>query len=301
MRRVLNSQLSVVCVSFLACMWLMASVLCFDAPVSGATEVSGERCPTAPTRDFSASMRHFPAIRHVPSDGNLPFGPTATALSSLSDSVQAGSGRLGFRLTLSRQPPLKRRLRWQMELHVMKLDARGNERSLVAHRKTTLGLDQKLGKGEALVSAPVSSASAFFRLDIAIRKRNGHTLGRYSEYVRVVPPRVNVKLLISADALEPNDVILSRIQNRGTVAVAHEPRNLRLERRTRSGWRNVRQDTSSSNSAPSARVGIVPGGALSSCNGRRIPSDAIPGTYRLYERVTAPGHSRTLRAEFQVR
>ncbi len=295
----MKSRLSNVCGSLLICTLLVVSALCLDAAPSAATVV-GERCPTAPTRDLSAPMRGFPPVRQVPASGYLPFGPAAQ-LFSLSGSVQAGSGPLGFSLLLHRKPALRWRLGWQMDLRVIKLDARGNERGLVAQRKTTLGLEQELGEEEAVVSAPVSDASAYFRLDVAIRKKNGVMLGRYSEYVRVLPARIDAKLLLSANVVEPNDPILSRIQNRGSVAIAYEPEQLRLERRTKTGWTGVQEETSSPWWPPVARAELVPGGSLGSCTGRRIPSGAAPGTYRLSERFSAAKHPYPLHAEFQVR
>jgi hypothetical protein len=301
MRRVLNSRLSVASGSCLVCMWLMVFMLCFDAAPSGATEISGTPCPTAPTRDFSAPMRHFPAIRQVPTGGNLPFGPRDALLSSLSGPVQAGGGRLGFRLMLNRRPPLKRRLEWQMDLRVIRLDARGKERGLVAQRRTILGLDREVGAGAPMVLALVSGTPAYFRLDIAIRKKSGVALGRYSEYVRVVPARVNVKLLVSPDVVAPDGVIRSRIQNRGSVTIGYRVNSFRLERRTEMGWRNVQLASPSEWTGLPAKFGIIVGGGLSFCAGLRIPPEAIPGAYRLSERFSATGHSRALRAEFQVR
>lgn len=285
----------------LAVVWSVLSAFSIDASFSGAAELSATRCPVAPTRDFSAPLRRFPSVRQLPPGGELPFGPPDAALSSLSGSVQAGRGRVGYSLGLNRRPPLKRRLGWQIELRVLKLDWRGNERRLFAERRMSLGVDQEVGVEDIAISAPVPGAPAYFRLDIALRKKSGAILGRFSEYVRVVPATVNVRLLLSANVVKPNEAVLSRAQNRGSVSVAITVGNLRLERRTEAEWKVVPPKAPPSWSGGPLGIGLVPGGALGFCEAVRIPPQAEPGAYRLSERFSANGHSRTVHAPFQVR
>jgi hypothetical protein len=263
-----------------------------------AAQMSGSSCPTVRTRDFAAAMRGFPAIRHVPASGHFPFGPRKMSITPLGSAVQAGRGRIGFRIGLFPRSGARHHLGWAIHLDVTRLSANGAERRPVAERLIRPNHSQEVGREEASIGALVSGVPAYYRLDIAIDSASGAVLGNYSEYVRVVPPTISVKLALNGDVFRPGDLLVSRIENRGTVGVNFQPVQPRLERETPAGWRTVPQEKQSSIGV-GMRVFVVGGGA-GPCNGLRLPTNLPVGRYRVSETVAARSHSVHARAGFRV-
>jgi hypothetical protein len=280
----------------------MASVLWLAGDWAGPTIASGargpNRCPNLQSRDYAAPMRDFPPVRSVPQKGQFPFGPPNTALPSLTGPMQPGGGELGFSVDLFRNPPLQRRLDWQVRLRVSRLSARGIEREVVAERRISPDYSQEVGHEDASLATTVPGRPGFYRLDISIKNSLGLTLGSYSEYVRVVAPTVNVRLVLGGERFQSGDVVRGRIQNRGTVAFSYMPSELQLERLQQSGWRVAAEAPAWR--GPVAMSALLPGGAKGSCYGMRLPDGLDPGTYRVSQPISAHPRSLTLRAVFRV-
>jgi len=285
---------SIGAISVIALLWLVGDWAGLSA-VSGA-QGSGQ-CPNLPTRDYSAPMRNFPPVRSVPEEGRFPFGPPRMRLLSLSEAIQPGEGKLGFIVDLSRVPPLQRRLSWQISLRVDRLSARGTERKIIAERRISPDYSQEIGREEAVLSTGVSGRPGFYRLDISIQNSRGAILGRYSEYVRVIAPAVDVSFILGRQRFHPGDGVSGRIQNRGTVDVAYVPMAKMLEAYGPAGWHSVPKEPRWSGNVTE---GLIPAGDVSSCTGIMLPSTLAPGKYRLSQRVTAGGRSLLLRAVFYV-
>lgn len=262
-------------------------------------QMSGSSCPTVKTRDLAAAMRGFPAIRHVPASGRFPFGPRKMRITPVESPVQAGRGRVGFRIGLFPMSGTRRRLGWAIHLRVIRLSAHGAERGSVAERRIRLIHSQEVGREEASIGALVSGTPAFYRLDMAIDSASGAVLGSYSEYVRVVVPTINVRLALDGDLFRPGDLLAIRIENRGTVGIAFQPVHLRLERETSAGWRAIPQERPPSFGA--ARQVFVVGGGAGPCDGLRLPTNLPAGRFRVSELVAARSHSVHVRAGFRVR
>ena len=275
-------------------LWLVVD---WAGPGTASAAPESGQCPSLKSRDYSAPMRGFPPIRRVPQAGRFPFGPPRMALPSLTGSIQPGRGELGFRVDLFRRAPLQRRLGWQIGLRVSRLSARGVERQVIARRRVSLNYSQETGRAQAMLSTGVSGKPGFYRLDISIENSRGAALGRYSEYIRVVTPRVDVRLILGRQQLQPGDAMVGRIQNRGTVEALYLLGTETLETYSAAGWRNVPKESRWSG-APSGE--FIPAGTVSSCIGLTLPSTLDPGTYRLSLRVRAGKKTLPLRAVFHV-
>lgn len=242
-------------------------------------------------------MRDFPFIRHVPSEGSFPFGPPQLTLRSFSGPVLAGRGQLGFRVDLYRRPPLAKRLGWRIVLRVVRLSARGVERGTVARRWAKLNQAQEVGREGMQLGASVRSHPGFYRVDISIDNAHDVTLGRYSEYVRVVVPRVDVRLVLGGGQFHPGGALRAKLQNRGSVEIAYMPQELQLERHDQSGWHVVPREEVG---IGVGIVGFLPGGVVSGCYGLQLPTTLVPGAYRAVQPVTAKPRTFPLRAAFHV-
>jgi hypothetical protein len=285
-----------IAVAMAACVLCCAAVW---APSSRASDASGSSyCPDLSSRDYSLPMRSFPPVHQVPQEGEFPFGPPRMSLSSLSGPVQAGKGSLGFRVETSRISPVERRLDWGIRLDVVRVSARGVHQDTIAERHMELSYSQEVGREEARLGVPVGGHPGFYRIDISIENSVGVTLGSYSEYVRVVTPTVNVRLVLGGERFQSGDVVRGRIQNRGPVAFSYMPRELQLERLRQSRWRAVPEEPAWRDLV--ARSVLLPGGAVGSCYGMRLPDGLDPGTYRVSQPISARPRSLTLRAVFRV-
>ena len=260
----------------------------------GSDGLSG--CPRLSSKDYSAPMRGFPPVERVPKEGAFPFGPPKMMVSSISGPIQAGRGVMGFRLSLFRRPPLRHRLGWQISLRVSSLSAHGVERGTFAERRVALRPSQETGREDVQVSAAVSGRPGFYRLDIAIKSALGATLGHYSEYVRVVVPTLDARLVLGGKQFHPGDGLLGRIQNRGTLSVAYMLDEMKLEQRSRSGWKTIPREV-----APVlALAGSISSGAVGPCRGLRLPATLDAGVYRVSQLIWTRQSSFPLRAVFHV-
>ncbi len=281
---------------------IAACVLCCAAvwaPSSRASDASGSSyCPDLSSRDYSLPMRSFPSVHQVPQEGAFPFGPPRMSLSSLSGPFQAGKGSLGFRVHPVRRSPIKHRLGWGVRLGVVRVSARGVHQDTIAERRVEMSYSQEVGREDTRLGVPVGGRPGFYRIDISIENSGGVTLGSYSEYVRVVTPTVNVRLVLGGERFQSGDVVRGRIQNRGPVAFSYMPRELQLERLRQSRWRAVPEEPAWRDLV--ARGVLLPGGAVGSCYGMRLPDGLDPGTYRVSQPISAHPRSLTLRAVFRV-
>ena len=271
------------------------------APESDAGVAPGS-CPSeGKTRDYAAPLRAFPPIRNLPPSGTLPFGPAELRITSLSEDVQAGHGIVGFRVAI----PISRQrhgLDWTVNFRVTQLSVRGSPKALIAEHRSRLSHAQEVGLIEKKLAVPVPSTPAFYRVDIAIEGANGATLGRYSEYVRVVPRRVKVKLLLRSDVFSPGELLFTRIKNQGTAVVFFELHDLTLEQRVQDGWRLVTLERSPRWGGSGSAVGsFIVGGQAGECSGIHLPSGLAPGIYRVSRTISTRLSRRfPLRARFHI-
>jgi hypothetical protein len=262
---------------------------------------AGVGCPAVKTRDLAAPMGGFPAIRHVPSPGHFPFGPThlqVTGLGDVGNEVQAGGGWIGFRVEPQQNWTHRRHLGWDVRLRVTRLS--GADRGLVAERLLRLSHSQEVGREEAKVAALVPGSPAFYRLDLTFSGPHGKVLGSYSEYVRVVRATVNARLALSGHQFSPGAILRTRIENRGSVVLSFELNDLlTLEQKTAAGWKAVPEEPSW-HGLP-VTTGFIFGGEAGPCHGLRLPASLPAGPYRVSALLWARGHSFSVRAHYHVR
>jgi hypothetical protein len=283
---------------FVGALAAVLSTLSVGMPGSAYGGPAPNRCPELMSRDYSAPMREFPAVRGVPEEGSFGFGPPRMRIASLSGPLQAGAGMVGFDLGFYRRPPLERRLRWEVGLRVIRLSGRGAELGTFAKRHVDLNLAQETGREIVDLSTRVSGRPGFYRLDLSIHNQRGVTLGRYSEYVRVVVRTVDVRFVLGAHRFHPGDAVTGRVQNRGTANIGYMPKTKTLEALGPSGWRKVPEEPVWS--APVGVIGLLPGGDVSSCTGLMLPPLLAAGRYRLSLLVSTDRRTFALRSGFRV-
>jgi hypothetical protein len=125
-------------------------------------------------------------------------------------------------------------------------------------------------------------------------------LGQYSEYVRVVVPKTDVRFILGGDEFYPGAGVLGRIQNRGTIGISYRPREIELESRGSAGWQKVPEESTGWSGGPALGV-FIPGGVVGSCRGLRLPPTLHEGIYRVSWMVTARRKTFPVRAVFHVR
>jgi hypothetical protein len=127
-------------------------------------------------------------------------------------------------------------------------------------------------------------------------KSDGALLGRFSEYLRVVRPRVRAELRLNKESFAAGDIVFARVENPGSVGIAYGP-ELRLEEPDGMGdWRGVP-------GTPTAWPGfatLIPGGSAGECEHIRLPSILAAGHYRISKLVNARSRKLPLYAPFSV-
>jgi hypothetical protein len=265
----------------------------FSAGASIAS-AEGNPCPAAQVTDYLRGFRKMLPVRRVPSSGILPFGPSDLRLVG-SGGLLPGGGRVGFQLG-SNVSGRKHRLGWRVEVDVRPVNRNGVARQPLQVKLIELNRVRSFWRNPLEVMTHLPPRPAFYRMDIAIEKSNGVSLGRFGDYVRVVPYRIRAKLVLGSAKYLAGELATARVENPGTVGLSFGPR-LRLEQRTASGWIE----------APGAPAFWPPiafeiqAGAVGKCERYRLPVALDSSFYRLSKQVEAGRKSFDIRSVFQVK
>jgi hypothetical protein len=142
----------------------------------------------------------------------------------------------------------------------------------------------------------VSRTPRLYRVDVAFYDPADTVVSHYSEYVRVVPRRPDVRLALSAKSLGIGSLLRWRLENYGTVAMSYGLQ-YSIEHYDGSSW--VDADL-----APKGfpAVGFTAsGGSASKCQAFEVPMGTQPGRYRLAKSVEIGFQApRDYLAEFEV-
>lgn len=231
---------------------------------------------------------------HSPSNGELPFAPRGVRFEQLGvHSLFVRGDQIGYRLVINRRLNsagyLKKptNLRWDVRLTLQAVDRWGRPKRLILQKSRHLGA----------VRYPVQEFAAqpkpgVYRLDLTIKDWAGKQLVDYHQYLRVLPVHVRLVVAASGTVFHPGDVVIGRIENRGTVtAVMLGGGGLTVERYDGAQWSEFRPNDGRSDSFGGPDTFLY-GGQAGSCTGFPVPLDAPPGAYRVSSVVRSFGWTK---------
>lgn len=258
------------------------------------------RCSPTIVRDYADPLRGLPRIRRVPASGELPFGPSDLRLERLSDSVVIGPSRFGYELVAQRGSVTKRLvLGWTVEMRLSKIDAGGQRvGSVAAATKRVDTVASPTFNGQELALTTPKRPGRYI-LEISF-KRGGSLLQAYAEYLQILRPTVNARLVTSFSAIAPGKIAYFRIENFGTRSIGLIGEDFAFERFESGRWV---LDPGSPKGFPGLRLGTLPAGHAGFCRTFTIPTDTPAGLYRLAKTVLVDGEGKrrlSIAAEFQV-
>ena len=280
------------------------------APAVRANDTPGEFCSAPGPRDYESPLAELPSVTSVPPRskdhpglGNLPFGPRRVEMYETSvGHVLVGGGRFGYTFWdvgfLGHHPETPT-VDWGVTARLLALDRDGGVVEEVDHTRTHIGRID--GARQPSIDLPVPSRPGFYRFDIQVRDGGGGELGSYSQYLRVVPRSVRVRLGINRGTVRPGAVVAVRPEELGTEWLTYGE-SFVVQRRTGGDWQ--RYDLTRQELWELWLGGLGPG-AAGGCNRLLIPSGTPPGRYRILKTLgveIAPrvGRSFTVTAPFRV-
>lgn len=276
-------------------MLLLAAVVLLAANVAAASAIEmptyGKQfCEGGKVHDYERVLDRMPPVPRVPESESLPFGPRNMSIYSTAFSrVIVGRGGFGYAFvddTFGVRPEV--RLFWDVTTSLSRVDRRGEVLREVDSESQYLGVLKDVSDSSFWLDTP--PGPALYRYDIEFRDhRSGEILGSYSEYLRVVRPRYNVRIAPIGRTFAPGQPALARVENPGTTwaffGLAYA-----VERYAHGAWEYV---PISSGEVVWPLVGLtMQGGGSGWCMRYRIPADAEPGRYRFVKSIAPWGRER---------
>lgn len=274
-------------------------------PASGATAkkkakhkktaTSAIFCGSPVVDNYWATIEKLKPIPAVPEGGVLRFAPEGLTLAVTGpQGILVGGSSVGLRLTNA--TTTTPRLGWVVLERLIRFSADGTKIQPAGLKRIDLG---QLPAGKHRGFAFPVSTPGIYSLEITIQNHRGRLLGRYGEYVRVVPRTVDVGIKLSAyDDVVPGTYIESCFENHGSAPVL--PTGTGLERFDGTSWRPVVVGPQYSPAQTPIQRILGPGEAERIAT--LIPPDAKPGLYKLNVAGTVAdsGEPVALSAEFGV-
>lgn len=280
-------------------------ILCLALPAADAdAAVQGwGSCSLDPglARDYEQPLSGLPEIRRMPESGRLPFGPPALELyeTAMHGNVIVGQGSFGYDF-VTRSHTRNLPLGWTVGAEMSLLTQRGGVKRVVDRGRVWIEkVDNAKQPG---ISLETPEKPGFYRFDIWFEDKGGAFLGRFGEYVRVVEPRLDVRLGINGRSFRAGETVLTRVNNLGTEPVLYGA-GFSVERFEGSAW--LRPPEIDLGPWP-LYLGLAGPGGRGRCSGFEIPADLPAGRYRVVKEVglerTWPraGRSLDLTAWFDV-
>lgn len=278
---------------------MVCAVLGVKAVYADTPSTTGDPgfCKVKVAHDYLAPLRQMSPLHHVPASGKLPFGPKGVSIYALGKGLRVGRGAIGFAFSDS-AVNYRRRLNWVVRTELASVDSKGRPSSLIAAKVRHIGV-RKIAQvtGQRFV---VASQPAYYRVTIEIRKENGHLLGVYGQYYRVVAPRFEVKSVVNNEAVVPGETVFARIENTGTETVTADSQ-AEIERFTEGRWEAISSVTALG-LKPALKRQVL-GGEVGSCFAYKVPLDQGAATYRFSDSVTGSMRNhrkKTVVAQFRV-
>ena len=213
--------------------------------------------------------------------------------------VIVGRGGFGYRFfddTYGRRERVT--LDWDVTTTLSRIDRRGLVLRQVAAEEQSFGVVTAIDDMDFWFDIPARPTRALYRYDIEFVDRgSGEVLGRYADYVRVVPPTYHAGIAVDRGRVRPGEKVYARVENRGTSWVSF---GTMYEVQKREGGRWVEQDLGIG--AWTLPLFLLEGGRTSDCMRYRVPADASPGRYRFVKHLgfSERGHGKDAAAAFAV-
>lgn len=254
-------------------------------------------------RDYLAQVKRVAPIKEVPefkdpTSRQLPFAPPGLHLGVIGTNLIVESSEVGFSLRNSLGP---QHLDWIVESELVEVSARGRDLRSLGVRRRGIGTF-RTDVGIRFLHRIFSPRPAYYRADIRFfRKGTDRPLGQYSFYVRMMKPRVDLRVRIERSTVAPGEFARATLLNLGTVPLITRSYDFgfKVQAFTGEKWNTVPDN-------PPRRVRkrlsrwVLPAGTAERCRLRYlVPSDQPPGLFRFIAYRVATG-TDTLIAEFQV-
>lgn len=244
---------------------------------SMAAGSNGDFCGPRIARNFLQPLTKMASIHRLPGSGKLPFAPKGLVLEA-KGGLAVGGGWVGYRFNDEAVGQI-RRLNWNVSARLRKVNSRG---AVLAD----LGLKQR--RIESIRGSKikdflfqVSEEPAYYRVDISFKRSDGdRILGEYSNYVRVVRPRFDARLLMLGVVARQGEVLSVRLANFGTETLSSLSPDWRFAVHRYNGQEWI---AAASNPPPERHKAIIrklPAGQMDECILFRVPADEEPGLYR---------------------
>jgi hypothetical protein len=234
----------------------------------------------------------------------IPFAPRGLKLEARGGSLVVGNGSVGFGFSDEAVGQV-RHLNWDVSVRLVKVDARGEFVTMLGSKQRRIG--SLRGNAIKDLVIRVGGSPAFYRVDIVIRRLGSQdVLGEFSNYVRVVLPQFDSRLLISAPVAHRGELISTRLANFGTETISSKSPawGLAVQRFDGEEWVTAASDPPPEKHKPIVRKLLA--GEMEECIGLRIPSFEEPGRYRFSmvvnrgRRVESKDRAVTLTAELEI-
>lgn len=266
---------------------VLVGILCFvsSAPAAFGVSAPGASafkffepdypfCTKAVSSPYLQPLKKLPALREPPEV--LPFAPSVRMASIYGPLVAKGKA-IGFDIFAS--PSKGSKLNLQVVASISKVFSDGQGKAL---RQVTRSVDP--GKEIRVGMSP--PALGTYRVDVRFERQDGRHLQTYKQYFRVAPLKRSVRLGLSADTLTPGQSTVIRLENPGT-AVVTTTFGYGIQRFNGTSWEP--DPTLKDNRRPIRPLVRLWPASSYDCWRLKVPSEQIPGRYRIAKRVYGSG------------
>jgi hypothetical protein len=264
-----------------------------SAPRSGS-------CPEATEVDYEAPLADLPPLPPNTSRDGLDIGPSRLRLVGIGETLNVGSGRFGYELRVERQTirrPVS--LDGYTELELNRVNQRGRVVGRVAAKRQRLGAVAGPGFNGKLFAVRVPAKPGLYLFQAGLRDSQGAAVGRYADYLRVVRPVTDVRLVVSGGPIRPGSRVNFWVENRGTEEIEPLGQEFAFEVFEGGSW--LEAPGSPKLFPKKLSKSPLSAGESGGCQAFQIPSDARPGLYRFSKKVElGSGGTRRLTSEFRI-
>jgi|SRR4249919_3453067 len=254
-----------------------------------------EFCGSRVAKDYARPLSKMVPIQRIPRSGRLQFAPPGLTLEARGGSIVVGQGSVGFGFSDDAVGRV-RNLHWDVLMRLVKVDSHGEPLATVDSTRRQIRSVRGAQIKDFLLG--VTGAPAFYRIDILFHRIGSRNLlGKFSNYVRVVRPQFDARLLVSAPVVHRDETISVRLANFGTEPISSISPDWRfaVEHLVGNEWVQAASDPPPQKQKPIVQKLLA--GQMDDCVRLRIPSFEEPGRYRF---SMAVNRSRQVRSKNRV-